>query len=99
MEKTGFFQETPNNFSMSRLIAFINALVAAWVTLSGSSIMFVLAYRCMSIPECDIATVLNSVTIGYDYVTLVFGLWIFAYGGKNAAKYIEKMEVGKQTKQ
>jgi hypothetical protein len=23
---------------------------------------------------------------------LVFGLWIFAYGGKNAAKYIEQMQ-------
>lgn len=91
MNKTGFFQESPNVFSMTRLITFINVLVASWVTLSGSSIIFVLAWRCMHVPTCDIATVLNSTTIGYDYVTLVFGLWIFAYGGKNAAKYIENM--------
>lgn len=87
--KTGFFQESPNVFSMTRLAMFINVLVASWVTISGSSIMFVLAYKCLSVPACDLATVLNSATIGYDYVTLVFGLWIFAYGGKNAAKYIE----------
>jgi len=90
--KTGFFQESPNNYSMTRLMSFINVLVASWVTISGSSIMFVLAWKCMSVPACDIATVLNSTTIGYDYVTLVFGLWIFAYGGKNAAKYIEQMQ-------
>ena len=90
--KTGFFQETPNNYSMTRLMSFINVLVASWVTISGSSIMFVLAYKCMHVPACDISTVLNSTTIGYDYVTLVFGLWIFAYGGKNAAKYIEVMQ-------
>ena len=29
---------------------------------------------------------------GYDYITLVFGLWAFAYGGKNAAKYIENLK-------
>lgn len=87
--KTGFFQESPDVFSMTRLAMFINVLVASFVTISGSSVMFVLAYKCMSVPACDIATVLNSVSIGYDYVTLVFGLWIFAYGGKNAAKYIE----------
>jgi len=62
---------------MTRLITFINVLVASWVTLSGSSIMFVLAWKCMHVPACDISTVLNSTTIGYDYVTLVFGLWIF----------------------
>ena len=96
--KTGFFQESPDVFSMTRLITFINVLVASWVTLSGSSVMFVLAWRCLSVPECDIATVLNSTSIGYDYVTLVFGLWIFAYGGKNAAKYIEKMQTDKGAK-
>lgn len=89
--KIGFFEESEGNKSMTRLIAFINTLAAVWVTVSGSSIMFVLAWRCLSVDDCDIATVLNSTSIGYDYVTLVFGLWVFAYGGKNAAKYIEQM--------
>ena len=90
--KVGFFEEAEGHKSMSRLLAFVNLLTAVWVTVSGSSVMFVLAWRCMSLPNCDLAHVVNSVSIGYDYVTLVFGLWIFAYGGKNAAKYIESIQ-------
>ncbi len=30
--------------------------------------------------------------IGYDAITLIFGLWVLAYGGKNAAKYIENIK-------
>jgi len=71
--KTGFFEESPGNFSMSRLGMFINLLVAAWVTISGLP------------PFTEGAP-------GYDFVSLVFGLWIFAYGGKNAAKYIENLK-------
>ena len=71
--KTGFFEESPGVFSMSRLAMFINLLVAAWVTISGLP------------PFSDTIP-------GYDFVSLVFGLWIFAYSGKNAAKYIENIK-------
>ena len=92
MSNVGFFEEAEGVKSMSRVLAFVNLLTAVWVTVSGSSVMFVLAWRCMSLPNCDLMNVVSHVSIGYDYVTLVFGLWIFVYGGKNAAKYIEVMK-------
>ena len=64
-----FFQDDNGQASMSRLMMFVNVIVAAYVTI----------------------TVAVSGAIGYDAITLIFGLWVFAYSGKNAAKYIEKM--------
>jgi hypothetical protein len=95
MSKIGFFEEAEGVKSMSRVLAFVNLITAVWVTVSGSSVMFLLAWRCMSLPTCDLVNVVSHVSIGYDYVTLVFGLWIFVYGGKNAAKYIEVMKKDK----
>ena len=71
--KTGFFEEAPGVFSMSRMAMFINLLVAAWVTITGVP------------PIADKAP-------GYDFVTLILMLWVLAYGGKNAAKYIENIK-------
>jgi len=33
-----------------------------------------------------------------DHILLIFGLWAIAYGGKNAAKYLEKVGTKKEVK-
>jgi len=39
-----------------------------------------------------ITVVSSSEPVTYALINLIFGLWLFTYLGKNAAKYIEKMK-------
>jgi hypothetical protein len=95
MKKIGFFEETEGNLSMNRLIAFFNALSAVFVTITGSMIFPVIALKCLKTDSCDLQVVFNSMSIGYDYITLVFGLWGLAYAGKNSQKYLERLNEAK----
>ena len=36
--------------------------------------------------------VVNAKAFTVDYMIFIFGLWFLAYGGKNAAKYMEQLK-------